>query len=392
MGAARPAWPVSRIVATLSLALLSCGEPESARTESLSERVEPPARGRDGDRPEAASDPATARARAARAAEEPVRTGEPAPGSSRTVPTPAPASAGSLSLTAEACTLDGPEIGGEDSFGTIGPVAWASDGALFLLDQDARVRRYTVVPGDACTLAMDTTYGEGGRLALGGGPGAGPRSIAADTAGHLYVSSSTGGTDRLTGAHLDHHCDTRGSVVVSPDGTVGFALFGSGPLRRIAFGEAGCTIEDFAAPELFASLHSSSFVSPTQILVTGERGTASPIRARLHDRNGVPVGPAFGDTTGAVGAPDHFCRVHAAVACAGGLCVLDGNCRELRVFGPAPEHAPAGAIDLARLLGLGYPWVSGLTELREGVAYVTASQARADGGGFDGFVFRLRAD
>ena len=41
----------------------------------------------------------------------------------------------------------------------------------YRLDNDARLRRYTVAPGDACALTMDATLGEGGRLNLGEGLG-----------------------------------------------------------------------------------------------------------------------------------------------------------------------------------------------------------------------------
>lgn len=310
-------------------------------------------------------------------------------GSTRVVPAPAVTSetAGAFSLVAELCTLDGPEIVGDDTFTTVGPIAWASDGALYLIDQDGRVRRYAITRGEACVLAMDTSFGEGGRMSFGD-DAARPRSIAADAAGHVYVSSSMGGTDRLTGSHRDYHCDTRGNVVVSSDGTLGFALFGAGPIRRVSFTDGNCSVEDWRGVELPASVNAVAFVSPSRILVGGSAGSGAPTLARLYAVDGSPTGAAFGDTEGDLSAADHFCWVHGAVACGEGLCVLDGNCRDLRIFGA--DNVTLGSIDLMRLFGLAYPWVSGLTEFREGVAYTTVSQERDANDVYDGLVFRVR--
>ncbi|MBK7156348.1 MAG: hypothetical protein IPH72_32020 [Sandaracinaceae bacterium] len=73
-------------------------------------------------------------------------------------------------------------------------------------------------------------------------------------------------------------------------------------------------------------------------------------------------------------APDHFCHVHGAVACGDNLCVMDGNCRALRIFDQ--RNAIIGKIDLSRLVGVDYPWFPAMTPVRNGTATITVNQQR----------------
>ncbi|MBK7156347.1 MAG: hypothetical protein IPH72_32015 [Sandaracinaceae bacterium] len=140
-------------------------------------------------------------------------------------------------MTASVCRLDGPPIIGDDSFLSIGPSAWATDGSLYLLDNEARCGA-TVTPGADCVLTMDTTLGEGGRLTLGEGMGGAPKGIVADGQGHIYVSSSMRGTHRITGTTVDYHCETMGDLSVSPNGRDGFAKW-IDTVKRVTFTRYG---------------------------------------------------------------------------------------------------------------------------------------------------------
>ena len=294
------------------------------------------------------------------------------------VPTPAPQSTGPLALTATICTLDGPPIIGDDSFRSIGPVAWSSDGALYLLDNDARLRRYTVAPGDGCSLTLDTTMGDGGRLNLGEGLGSRPEGVVADANGHVYVSSSMHGTDRITGTTVDYHCETMGTVSVSPNGRDGIVNWSSGPAKHITFTDSGCAVEDWNATDIFPRVDSASFIDATHVLVGGHaEDSSAPHLVRIYDISGRPQGDAFGDTTGEMNADDHFCHVHSAVACGDRTCVLDGNCRSLRVFDRS--RAVVGEINITDLVGVTYAWFPGMSSVRDHMAYLTVNQQRGSG-------------
>ncbi len=375
-------------IGSLALTLaLGCGSSETAEAPAT-----PPAAPTPAAEAPAAEAPAAAEAPPAAAEAAPPTLAELITTTTPIVPSPAPQSAGPLSLTATICTLDGTPIIGDDSFRSIGPAAWSSDGALYLLDNDARLRRYTIAPGDGCSLTLDTTMGEGGRLNLGEGLGGRPESVVADANGHVYVSSSMRGTDRITGTTVDYHCETTGTLSISPNGRDGISVWGSGPAKHVTFTDSGCTTEDWSATDIFPRVDSASFVDATHVLVGGHAEESSaPHLVRLYDIGGRPSGPAFGDTTGEMNADDHFCHVHSAVSCGERTCVLDGNCRALRVFDRS--RATVGEIDLSHLVGVNYPWFPGLTSVRDGVAYLTVNQQRGEGYPrpdiYDTFVVRI---
>ncbi|MBN8613638.1 MAG: hypothetical protein J0L92_23785, partial [Deltaproteobacteria bacterium] len=308
-----------------------------------------------------------------------------------TVPTPSSQTDGTITVSAVVCTIDGAPFTGDDAFTTIGPIAWSSDGALYLSDNDGKVRRYTVQAGDACALTMDTTFGANGLLAVGDGMSARVESIVADAQGHVFVATSMRGTTRITGTHVDYQCDTRGRLSVSPDGTTGVAVFGSGPAQLVTFTDAGCTTAPFEMAEAFQRIEGTAFLENDRILVGGQNDVRDPHLVRVYDRRGRAQGAVFGDQTGEMNHDDHFCYVHGATPCGAGICVHDGNCRTLRVFGA--DHAVLGAPNVMRLIGLSYPWVPSTTGVRDGVAYLTASQQRGTAsertGVYDGYVFRL---
>ena len=379
----------TRSFVVVSLALLgACGSPEAATAPAEIPAPAPaaaaPAAPTPAAAPAAAATPTPAPT-ATPTLEELIRTVPPV------VPAPAAQREGPLALEATVCTLDGTPIIGDDAFRSIGPVAWSSDGALYLLDQDARLRRYTIATGPGCALTLDTSMGDGGRLDLGSGLGAAPEHVVADAHGHVFVSSGMRGTDRITGTHVDYHCETTGEIAIAPSGTDGFALFGTGPVRRVTFTDEGCTVADWSATDLFARVDSVSFLDAGHVLVGGHDTIQAPHRARIFDLSGRPQGEAFGDAGDSLAAPDHFCHVHQAVACGTNTCVLDGNCRKLRVFDR--QRAIVGAVDVSRLVGVGYPWFPGMSGVRDGTAYVTVVQQRGEGyprpDVYDGFVMRV---
>lgn len=385
---------MSRVRSRVSFALassflLACGS-EAAPAPTPAAPVAAPA--------PAPAAPATAPAAATpapAAAEVPLRD-RPLPeriaATTATVPAPAPQTEGTITLTAETCTMDGPAFVGDDAFRTIGPIAWSTDGSLYVSDTEGQVRRYTVQPGDACALTMDTSFGTNGELSVGEGMGARVASIVSDARGHAYIATSMSGTTRVTGATVDFHCDTRGELSVAPDGSVGIAMFGGSNPQLVTFTDTGCTTAPWAATELPENLDSITFLDDQRILVGGHAGSRAPHLARVYDRAGHPSGDAFGDTTDSLNADDHFCHVHGAIECSHGLCVHDGNCRSLRIF-DAQQHVTA-EISVSRTIGVSYPWVPSITVARDGVAYASASQQRGSASErtnvYDGYVFRLR--
>jgi len=89
------------------------------------------------------------------------------------------------------CTVDGDPIH-YDNFSTPG-IGVSPDGATaWLVDQDRKLRKYTIGgAGDQCTLTLDTSFGQGGMLDLGFGDGMGGRveGVDVDDSGNVYVTT-----------------------------------------------------------------------------------------------------------------------------------------------------------------------------------------------------------
>lgn len=300
-------------------------------------------------------------------------TPEPTPGAVALDRSPPPQTSQSVRFSVRRCSVDGPPLASASRLNVIGGITEASDGSIYLIDSDFRVRRYLAATGDECVLSMDSAFGEDGRLTIDSGVGRRPESISSDDRGHVYVSSALGGTTRLTGRHVDYSCDTLGTVVVSPDGTTGFSNF-PGSVRQVAFTDDGCTSEDWIAYGLLPWISAISFVDATHVLVAGHRVGSSDV-LRVYSTTGTPEGEAFGEVTGSISAPDRFCHVEGMFTDAGGnLVVYDGGCRAIRVLDR--ERRPVSMTPLIPLIGLSNPWFSSLASPRAGRAYLTVSHPR----------------
>jgi len=281
----------------------------------------------------------------------------------------------SVKLSAEPCTLDGPEISSDRILRTIGPVALASDGTVYLLDNQGKTRRYRSASGPGCTLRLDEGFGTGGILDTTSPSGLGLAGVAADREGHVVVSMQFG-SKRITGNRVDYECsDSGGEVALHPAGKVGYSPFGKNHrLQRITFSDQGCTVDNLELGDAFETFAGIGFADE-QLYVGGYNvvdGKQGPHQLRQYGPDGSTIGPLLG---GSGRGDEVLCDVGRIVNCRLGVCVFDDSCQAIRIWTKAGDFVRA--VDLEELLGVDQPRVVGISDTHEGKAYATAATRRA---------------
>lgn len=294
---------------------------------------------------------------------------------------PKPVSIGGQKVSAEPCKLDAaaPVMKHEQFGKAIRSLAVLPDGALVVLDHQAKLRRYVPATGPACELALDRSFGTSGVLDLGQAEPDRLDTLAVDGQGKIYVSGFISSPLQVAGATVSPVCTTAtGRLRPGPKA-------GSGVLGRskIAFGEGKCTTEEIKAEGWDKKGASIDFVRPwgDGLLVSGRLD--GRLQVALHGEDG-KRSAVFGDEKG----EGRICYVGQIQPCQLGVCVLDANCRALRAF--KTDGSFVGSGELGDLYGVGYPWPVDL-QMGKAVSWAACS---AKGKGQDklhyGLLFRVR--
>jgi hypothetical protein len=129
----------------------------------------------------------------------------------------APAKLGAASLSATACTLDGPPLTFHMRLAERHDLVRAPSGDLVLLDDDNHLRRYRPKRGKGCAFAIDKTFGKNGVLDLGlGSSDKVYAHLAVDADGTVYVSNVPHQPWRVHGGKADAMCGDATRVNASP--------------------------------------------------------------------------------------------------------------------------------------------------------------------------------
>jgi hypothetical protein len=91
---------------------------------------------------------------------------------------------------------------------------------------------------------------------------------------------------------------------------------------------------------------------------------------------------------GAGFADDRFGWVHAIELCKTGICTLDANGRDVKLW--TDEGGFVGKIQLDALFGLKYPWIPDFAMAKGGTAWFIAAQDRGKSGVAEGLVYRVK--
>lgn len=288
----------------------------------------------------------------------------------RPVPAPQPVALGAGTVSAEVCAVEGILLDGERP-----PAGLAATAERLYLDTFAgelvALRVGSEVP---CTLSLDPTLGEHGRLARGSGPW----SLTADTQGRLLVSGATRSErfDPATGQSWS--CPSNAALAMAPSGTWGAGLDRQRNVVRARFDDesSSCTSEPLAWRSPLEQTYAVNVLDESTLAVLGAREGQGAV-ALVAASGGEPLAVlALAERA----APGHARR------CPAGLCVTSG--RELVIVGDDGQEV--GRVDLAKLLGVADPVVRGFDVAPDGVLWLTVSRSRGAGLVEDVFVFRVR--
>jgi hypothetical protein len=263
-----------------------------------------------------------------------------------------PLKIGGKEISAEVCKLDASvPMMRHDSFDrAIRGVASAKDGVVYVLDNESKLRKYTASKAGECELTIDKGFGQGGVLTLDADPKQADYfdTLAIDGKGDVYVSGFIAKAKKISGGQVTDLCKDSGRLVI--DAKSGNATKGTNKIDL-----ADCK----ATP---VKLDLGKDVSSYELFPL-EANVAAVFQQKAEKKNVFKVG-LFADTkqkwvVGEAEGDGSMCNVGTVAACGLGVCVVDANCRALKVVDAGGKLVGSGKIN--DLLGLSYPWPRALS-------------------------------
>ena len=228
------------------------------------------------------------------------------------------------------CATDGPPMQSESFSGAVKALT-ATDKVVYVVDNNDAIRKYKVGPGPACTLTLDTGFGDKGVLK----PAKKPRVIAADHKGTLYVVSDRKLWRESDGKLVDF-CKAdmfaTDSIAFASDDSFALASGFGGKWFRVELSADSCTKKPWAyQPKLEFS---NADIIGDKVYMTGKNGG---VRAKFSlmefGLSGGKASKTF-ETGKKLGDKNLLCQSNGAVGCGKDICVVDANCRKMMVFSP----------------------------------------------------------
>ncbi|MBK8257452.1 MAG: hypothetical protein IPK82_32890 [Polyangiaceae bacterium] len=263
-------------------------------------------------------------------------------------------------------------------------VAPAPDGSVYVLDHEAKLRKYTVAKGASCDLILDTKFGQAGILTIL--PDAKEAdsfdTLAIDGKGNVYISGFIAKAKKVAGGQVSEACSKSGRLYVDPKGSA--AYLGSDKVDL----DAGCKPTPFKA-DVAKDDGSPQILSPAGADVIGV------FNGKVKDKWVYKVGLFDGSgkktfLAGEMEGDAKMCNVGTVAACGAGICVVDANCRGLKAFDKSGKIQ--GSVAIGSLIGLSYPWPRAFA-LGADAAYLAATHAAVDSKADKmqyGMVFRIK--
>ena len=322
-------------------------------------------------------------AEAAPAEEAPATEGEPV------VPTPKAQTVAGLSVTAEACAIEGHAFTGDSSMGMFKSVAVHGEHVM-VIDGEGRLMAFEVSTDGGCSLKLASDFGEGGIMTFD--KEVDWTSSGGDT---LIASSGVFETQVIRGGSVAYTCEADGYIELSADGSWGIAPWVNATVEKVTFDETSCKAQPWVLQDLsdeakrkgpFAMTQASAVIGDKIYIGGSLAKSVDPDESRVIIAF-TPEGKEVGRIESKDDATPRFGWIHAINACKPGICVLDSNYRRITMWDD--KGASLGELDLKALLGLSYPWIKDFAVGSDGASWLVAANDRAEGELADGFIYRV---
>ncbi len=286
-------------------------------------------------------------------------------------------------IIAEACLMDTsvPDMQSDWFSDALRHMVMAPDGSIYVTDQDKNVRHYIPEPGETCKLAIDPNFGNKGIMKF---PEA-PERLSVLTDGTLVVMGFEK-THKYVGGKVEtSDCRIR---EIAPDGKTAFYYFVDQASRIDIAG--GCketpwkytgwelTKEDKAKDsQIWGILKIRPWEKDLLMLMTlrgshyiGVQGQDGKLKRKLGKDSAKDKNVKEGES---------ICHATDVSSCAGGICLIDSNCKRLSIWDPQ-KGALVDTTDIGDVLGIFMPWPVAIASAAKGTTYigVTAKEPRGD--------------
>jgi len=315
--------------------------------------------------------------------EEKVKASEPL------APVPVAQNVSGKNISAEVCTIEGMQFLGKSNMGLMKSVEVIGD-RIHIADETGKVYAFKVKGGAGCTLVPDTSFGENGVFTVNNKI----EYLASDGAGTLYASTGIFGSYALKDGQVKFQCPNH-YVRMHPSGTWGISFWNNSNVDAITVAGTKCSNAPWVLTELgsddkrkgpFNNVNSVGFLGDLVLVGGVVAAKPSPRIVVAYTKDGVEKF-RFGNEGGGF-ADDAFGWVHAVEPCKTGICGLDANGRELKLF--TDEGGFVGLLELDKLFGLTYPWIPDFSMAKDGAAWFIAAQDRGKSGVAEGLVYRVK--
>lgn len=261
-------------------------------------------------------------------------------------------------ISAEACQIDvaSPIFKHRWFDQAIRAIKILPDGKILILDHETKLRRFRSQSSERCELAIDHSFGNNGVLEL---PKKGKYdTIALDSNGDIILSGFIVKPLKLSGNKIDTICDSFGRILIDPHTKQATQR------RKLISLRDNCKKQPIKL-EKWPHSRKVSYLRAWKDNYIATGSIKKLTKLALHEKNGavkMMVGDKKGDT--------RICNVRTVEPCKFGLCLVDSNCRAMRIW--TTDGRFVGKLSLYKLLGLTYPWVNALSVGRD-VSYMAVS-------------------